>query len=67
MKIYSIEIMGQTLDNYISQIKTNKLKILKQKLASISKTAVNEESSLTPPLIKFDYPLIVPAIAEKDG
>lgn len=57
--------MGQSLEYYISQLKTPKLKSLKQKLTSISKASAPEEV-VAPSLIRLSQPLPVPSLAGKE-
>ena len=56
--------MGQTVDKYLPQLKTNKLKTLKQKLTTISSSNVVEETSSDVTGAKIKQPTIIPELAD---
>ncbi len=61
--------MGQTLDNFIPQLKTNKLQTLKQKLASLSDpNAAAEETPIPSSLASKINPsaLLASSSSDKD-
>ena len=58
--------MGQTIDNFISQLKTTKFQTLKQKLVSLSDPTAADETS-TPSLNNIvSQSLSIAPIPEKD-
>ena len=65
VKIYSLEIMGNNVDNYLANLKTNKLNLLKQRLVSFNKPNT-EEPSLVPSLIKFGQPISLPLTSDNE-
>jgi len=66
LKVHSIEIMGQTVDYYLSNLKTNKLKLLKQRLLAFGKADISEEPSLVPSLVKFTQPISLPLTPDNE-
>jgi len=59
--------MGQTLDSFISQLKTNKLQTLKQKLASLSDPNASEEVPIPSSLAsKINPSALLASSTEKD-
>jgi len=63
LRIYSVEIFGQPVDYFLSQLKTTKLNILKNKLVELAPQPSSNENFSASHVMKVNQPIPVAELA----